>query len=84
MSRLIARGHSAAGRTRENTACVRGLTALQASQTSRERALVANKEQQPTDAVCCFRVNGSHPELWSPETGRVERAAVYDEADGRG
>jgi hypothetical protein len=43
---------------------------------------VANKDQQPTEAVCCFRVHGWRPELWWPETGRVERAAVYDEADG--
>ena len=43
---------------------------------------VANKTPQAEDAVCCFRVHGKRPELWWPETGRIESAAVYDEADG--
>ena len=43
---------------------------------------VANKDPQPEEAVCCFRVHGKRPELWWPETGRMEPAAVYDEADG--
>ncbi len=42
---------------------------------------VANRDQQPTEAVCCFRVHG-RPELWWPETGRIESAAVYDETHG--
>lgn len=43
---------------------------------------VANTNSQPEQAVCFFRVRGKRPELWWPETGRMERAAVYDEADG--
>ncbi len=43
---------------------------------------IANKTPRAEEAVCCFRVHGRHPELWWPETGRIEPAAVYDEADG--
>ncbi len=43
---------------------------------------VANKTAQAEDAVCCFRVHDRRPELWWPETGRIESAAVYDQADG--
>jgi hypothetical protein len=43
---------------------------------------VANKNPQPEEAVCSFRVRGKRPELWWPDTGRTERAAVYAEADG--
>jgi hypothetical protein len=43
---------------------------------------VANKEPQAEDATCCFRVHGRRPELWRPDTGRIERVAAYDEKDG--
>lgn len=43
---------------------------------------VANKWPQPEQALCSFRVQGRRPELWYPDTGRIERPAVYDEADG--
>jgi hypothetical protein len=43
---------------------------------------VANKNPQPEEAVCAFRVTGKRPELWWPDTGRTERVAVYDEGDG--
>jgi hypothetical protein len=43
---------------------------------------VANKYFQPETAVCAFRVHNRRPELWWPDTGRIERPAVYDEADG--
>jgi hypothetical protein len=43
---------------------------------------VANKNPQPEDAVCTFRVRGRRPELWWPDTGRIERPAVYDESLG--
>jgi hypothetical protein len=43
---------------------------------------VANKNPQPAQAVCAFRVAGRRPELWWPDTGRRERPAVYDEKDG--
>jgi hypothetical protein len=31
------------------------------------------------DIICAFRVRGKRPELWYPESGLIERAAVYDE-----
>jgi hypothetical protein len=43
---------------------------------------VANKTPQTEDAVCSFRVADRRPELWWPETGRIESAAVYDRAGG--
>jgi hypothetical protein len=43
---------------------------------------VANKNARPETAVCAFRVQGKRPELWRPETGRTEPAAVYSEKDG--
>ena len=43
---------------------------------------VANKSQEPDDAVCTFRVSGKQPELWWPDTGRVQPAAAWTEAGG--
>ncbi len=43
---------------------------------------VANKEPHAEAAVCSFRVEGKRPEFWWPDSGRIERAAVYDEAGG--
>jgi len=43
---------------------------------------VANKNPRPEQAVCFFRVREKRPELWWPDTGRIERAAVYEEAEG--
>ena len=43
---------------------------------------VANKNALPEDTVCSFRVQGRRPEIWRPDTGRIERSAVYDEQDG--
>jgi hypothetical protein len=44
---------------------------------------VANKYPHPVDGLCSFRVHGRRPELWRPDTGRIERVAAYDEQDGR-
>ena len=30
--------------------------------------------------ICTFRVNGKRPELWWPDSGKIEPIAVYDEA----
>jgi hypothetical protein len=43
---------------------------------------VANEKPHPEEAVCSFRVQSKRPELWWPDSGRIERAAVYDEVDG--
>lgn len=47
-----------------------------------EYYFVANKNLQVENAVCAFRVHGRHPELWRPDSGRIEQVAAYDEADG--
>jgi hypothetical protein len=41
---------------------------------------LANKNPQAVDALCSFRVTGRRPELWWPETGRLEQPAVYDQS----
>jgi hypothetical protein len=43
---------------------------------------VANKLPQTEQAMCSFRVQGKQPEFWYPDSGKIERPAVYDEADG--
>ncbi len=40
---------------------------------------VANGSPQAMDAQCTFRVKGKRPEFWWPDTGRIERVAVYDD-----
>lgn len=44
---------------------------------------VSNQRNQSVKAACTFRVSGLVPELWHPETGRVEDAPVYSESHGR-
>lgn len=44
---------------------------------------VANKEQMPKEQICSFRVRGKVPELWWPDSGRIRKAAVYEEVNGR-
>jgi hypothetical protein len=41
---------------------------------------VANKLPQSERAVCTFRVQDKRPEFWRPDSGRIERPAVYDAA----
>ena len=43
---------------------------------------VANPGAREVRASCAFRVAGKRPELWWPETGRVEQAALSVERDG--
>ena len=43
---------------------------------------VANKHPHPVQALCAFRVTGKRPELWWPETGRIERVAAYEVTNG--
>ncbi len=44
---------------------------------------VSNQRARVAKGVCTFRVTGKVPELWHPETGRIETAPVYEERDGR-
>ena len=43
---------------------------------------LANKKSVPVEEVCSFRVDGRRPEFWWPETGQIERPAMYEEANG--
>ncbi|MCC6126106.1 MAG: alpha-L-rhamnosidase N-terminal domain-containing protein [Pirellulales bacterium] len=43
---------------------------------------VANKYPRHEEALCSFRVEGKRPELWWPDTGKIERPAVYADDDG--
>jgi hypothetical protein len=43
---------------------------------------VANPEAEALTATAAFRVGDRAPELWWPESGRTERPAVYEAADG--
>ena len=44
---------------------------------------VANRDQFAKEVQATFRVSGRAPELWNAESGRIERAVVYSEANGR-
>lgn len=43
---------------------------------------VANLQPWEFTTTCTFRVAGKAPELWWPDTGRLERATVWNERDG--
>ena len=40
---------------------------------------VADSNAQAQTADCLFRVTGQQPELWYPESGRIEKAAIWHE-----
>jgi hypothetical protein len=44
---------------------------------------VSNQRRQFDSAECTFRVNGKLPELWHPDTGRIEDAPLWNSAGGR-
>jgi hypothetical protein len=43
---------------------------------------VANPEPEAVNAVASFRVTGRQPEIWSPESGHMEKAASFVDRDG--
>jgi hypothetical protein len=43
---------------------------------------VANPKAESVTTTAAFRINGKAPELWWPDSGRIERPAVYDEVAG--
>lgn len=47
-----------------------------------ELYFVANSEPVNAQTVCSFRVTGKRPELWWPDTGRVEPAPMFRQGDG--
>jgi hypothetical protein len=44
---------------------------------------VANARQQPVEAELAFRVSGKRPQFWHPDSGRIEPAGQFKEADGQ-
>ena len=48
----------------------------------RDIYFVANPTAEPVTTTAAFRVGDRAPELWSPDSGRIDRPAVYDVADG--
>jgi len=61
----------------------RGLRFIHRSVPGGEVYFVANLRLEPTEALCDFRVQDLRPEFWWPDTGRVERAALYASAHGQ-
>jgi hypothetical protein len=43
---------------------------------------VANPNAEPLTTTAGFRVGARAPEFWWPDSGRIERPAIYDVADG--
>lgn len=43
---------------------------------------VANPKPMSVCAKCMFRIKGRIPEFWWPDSGKVEEAPIYTEADG--
>ena len=44
---------------------------------------VANSNAQPVTADCAFRVTGKWPEIWHPDTGRIEKAVMWQALETR-
>ena len=43
---------------------------------------IANPKAEQVSTMISLRVTGKEPEFWWPDSGRMDRAAVYDEVDG--
>lgn len=44
---------------------------------------IANPQGHEVQSTVTLRVSGKAPELWWPDTGRIQPAAVFDQVDGR-
>ncbi|MDR3707656.1 MAG: glycosyl hydrolase [Capsulimonadaceae bacterium] len=44
---------------------------------------VSNQSYAPVEFSASFRVDGKAPELWHPDTGEIENAALFSEREGR-
>ncbi|MEX2245020.1 MAG: glycosyl hydrolase [Fimbriimonadaceae bacterium] len=43
---------------------------------------VSNQQYRPTEAAVRFRVSGRQPEIWHPDTGVIEPAAIFADSGG--
>jgi hypothetical protein len=43
---------------------------------------IANGQPQAVDTVCTFRISGRRPELWQPDSGRIDPISVFDQTPG--
>ncbi len=43
---------------------------------------VANRSPRLVSTICTFRVQGKQPELWWPETGKMEKVATFERKNG--
>lgn len=43
---------------------------------------VSNQRKSPRTVNCSFRVTGKTPEFWYPDSGRIEKVALYDITNG--
>jgi hypothetical protein len=48
----------------------------------RDLYFIASPQSEATTFLFAFRVAGKQPELWWPDTGRIERPAIYDSPPG--
>ena len=46
---------------------------------AKEIYFLASAEGEAATFLCSFRVTGKRPELWHPDSGRIERVAVFEE-----
>jgi hypothetical protein len=49
---------------------------------NRDLYFLASAESAAVTALCTFRVTGKRPQLWWPDSGRVEPVAIYDQQPG--
>jgi hypothetical protein len=43
---------------------------------------VSNQQDKERLAECTFRVTGKAPEVWHPDSGKIEKVALYQDAEG--
>ena len=55
----------------------RGIVWKHRSEAGREIYFIANQDKKARDETVLFRVNGKEPELWWPESGKIEPAPAY-------
>ena len=63
-------------------AAIQGLRYIHRSLPGAEVYFVSNQKLERQETVCEFRVADRRPELWHPDTGRLERVALYDCTNG--